>query len=392
MAKSAAGGMKDTLRTWGVYFMFFLPGAAAGGAIGRGVIRPVNWALGEVFRGFNWVFERATRVYGSGVGWCLRLSAIVLLVYVGLIGLTGYGFTRVPSGFIPTQDKGRLVLNVQLPDSASMERTVEVMDKVERIARETPGVAHALSNRGRSFIFNAVSSNLGSAFLPLKPFHERRARRSVPTRLRPKLRQRFRKRSSRGPDRRLRGAGGGRPGHGRRLQTDGGGGRRRQFQCPPGQRRRLGRAGQPAARRWSACSPASAPGRRNSTSTWTALRSRRWAVPLSDVFDALQAYLASFYVNDFNRFGRTWQVNVQADAAFRNDAETVKQLKVRNDDGDMVPLGSVAEVRESAGPVQVARYNMFPAAAIAGAAAAGRQHRRRPRHDGKARPRSCHAT
>ena len=112
-------------------------------------------------------------------------------------------------------------------------------------------------------------------------------------------------------------------------------------------------------------------------------------VQLSDVFDVLQAYLGSYYVNDFNRFGRTWQVNVQADAPFRMDAETVKQLKVRNADGDMVPLGAVAEVRDSAGPVQITRYNMFPAAAINGAVAARRQHRRRPGDDGKARPRSC---
>ena len=89
-------------------------------------------------------------------------------------------------------------------------------------------------------------------------------------------------------------------------------------------------------------------------------------VALTDVFDALQAYLGSYYVNDFNRFGRTWQVNVQADAPFRMDAETVKQLKVRNADGDMVPLGAVAEVRDSAGPVQITRYNMFPAASING--------------------------
>src|SRR5204863_3781629 len=83
-------------------------------------------------------------------------------------------------------------------------------------------------------------------------------------------------------------------------------------------------------------------------------------VELTDVFDALQAYLGSYYVNDFNRFGRTWQVNIQADAPFRTDAETVKQLKVRNADGDVVPLGAVAEVRDSIGPVQITRYNMFP--------------------------------
>src|SRR5256884_5605639 len=94
-------------------------------------------------------------------------------------------------------------------------------------------------------------------------------------------------------------------------------------------------------------------------------------VQLTDVFDTLQAYLGSYYVNDFNRFGRTWQVNIQADAAFRTDAEAVKQLKVRNADGDMVPLGTVADVRDSAGPVEITRYNMFPAAAISGASLPG---------------------
>src|SRR5262249_41895429 len=95
-------------------------------------------------------------------------------------------------------------------------------------------------------------------------------------------------------------------------------------------------------------------------------KAKTMGVALTDVFDALQAYLGSYYVNDFNRFGRTWQVNVQADAPFRVDAETVRQLKVRNADDDMVPLGAVAEVRDSAGPVTITRYNMFPAATITG--------------------------
>src|SRR3954452_4426643 len=93
---------------------------------------------------------------------------------------------------------------------------------------------------------------------------------------------------------------------------------------------------------------------------------RTMGVQLTDVFDALQAYLGSYYVNDFNRFGRTWQVNVQAEGAFRTDAEALKQMKVRNADGDMVPLGAVIDVREAAGPVTVTRYNMFPAATLTG--------------------------
>jgi multidrug efflux pump len=141
--ETAPGGLKVTLLTWGVYLVLFLPGAVAGGALGWFLIRPVNGALGHFFRGFNWFFERATQAYGKTVGWCLRLSAIVLLVYAGLIGLTGFGFTRVPSGFVPIQDKGYLVVNVQLPDSAALERTVEVTGAIEKIALETPGAERA---------------------------------------------------------------------------------------------------------------------------------------------------------------------------------------------------------------------------------------------------------
>src|SRR5262249_28056488 len=98
---------------------------------------------------------------------------------------------------------------------------------------------------------------------------------------------------------------------------------------------------------------------------------RTMGVELTEVFNALQVYLGGFYVNDFNRFGRTWQVNIQADASFRADAETVKQFKVRNNEGDMAPLGSVVDIRDSAGPLTVTRYNMFPAATISGASLPG---------------------
>src|SRR5262249_20152144 len=159
---------------WAISGIGFLPGAVAGGALGWFLIRPVNWALGHFFRGFNGMFERMTQAYGKTVGWCVRLSAIVLLVYVGLIGLTGLGFGRVPSGFVPIQDKGYLVVNIQLPDSASLERTVEVTEAVEKIALETPGVAHAVAVPGLSFVLNANSSNYGNMFVILKPFQERR--------------------------------------------------------------------------------------------------------------------------------------------------------------------------------------------------------------------------
>ena len=147
-SEAAPGGLTADLADVGRNLALFLPGAVAGGTLGWFMIRPVNWLLGHFFRGFNWRLRSGDAAYGKTVGWCLRLSVIVLLVYVGLLGLTGFGFTRVPSGFIPIQDKGYLVTNIQLPDSASLERTVEVTDAVEKIALETPGVAHTVACRG----------------------------------------------------------------------------------------------------------------------------------------------------------------------------------------------------------------------------------------------------
>src|SRR5262249_31343930 len=152
----------------------FLPGAIVGGVVGWFGIRPVNWVLGLFFRGFNWVFDWSTRAYGRTVGWSLRLSVIVLLIYVGLIGLTGFGFTQVPTGFIPSQDKGYLIVNYQLPDAASLERTIEVTGAIEKIGLQTPGVTHAVSIPGLSFVLNANSSNYGTMFFTLAPFDERR--------------------------------------------------------------------------------------------------------------------------------------------------------------------------------------------------------------------------
>ncbi len=368
--EATPGGMKATLLAAGVYLVLFLPGAVAGGVVGRIVIRPVNWVLGEFFQGFNWVFNGATRVYGKSVGLCLRLSAVVLLVYLGLIGLTGYGFTCVPAGFIPNQDKGRLVVNVQLPDSASLERTVEVMEKVEKIALETPGVAHSITNRGRSFILNAMCSNLGSAFLPLQPFHERRDPSLSADAIAARLRQRFQREV---PEARVNVFGApavdglGMAG-GFKLMVEAAGDVN--FEALQAQADELAAEGnrQPGLIGLFSGFRARTPQLYVDVDR---TKVKTMGVQLTDVFDVLQAYLGSYYVNDFNRFGRTWQVNVQAEAAFRTDAEAVKQLKVRNADDDMVPLGSVAAVRDSTGPVQIVRYNMFPATAINGAALPG---------------------
>ncbi|MFO0840712.1 MAG: efflux RND transporter permease subunit [Phycisphaerae bacterium] len=364
--ETTPGGLGANVRSLGAHALLFLPGAVASGLLGRFLlIRPLNWLLGRLFRGFNWLFDRATQAYGTTVGWSLRLSAVVLLLYVGMVGLTGFGFSRIPAGFIPIQDKGYLVTNIVLPDAASLERTLAATDAVERIALETPGVAHTLALPGMSYVLNANSSNYSNVFVILKPFDERLdhalGAEAVAARIRERLAREV-------PEAQVLVFGappisGLAKSAGFKLMVEGIGDV--EFDALQTRADELAARGnqQPGL-----------VGLFNSFRAGTPQlyvdidreKVKSMGVPLTDVFDALQAYLGSYYVNDFNRFGRTWQVNVQADAPFRTDAQTLRQFKVRNADGDMVPLGALAEVRDSTGPVQVTRYNMFPAAAVTG--------------------------
>lgn len=363
--EAAPGGLLAGLHHLGIYVLLFLPGAVAGGLLGRFVVRPVNRGLGWLFRGFNRFFDWTTQTYGKVVGGCLRFSAIVLVVYVGLIGLTGFGFSRIPTGFIPMQDKGYLVTNIQLPDSASLERTLEVTDKVEKIALETPGVAHTLCLPGMSYVLNANSSNYGNVFIIFKPFHDRHDPALGGDAIAAKVRARLTRDI---PEARvlvfgappISGLG---TSAGFKLMVEATG--EVNYDALQAQADKLAAKGNQE------------PGlvgllngfRARTPQIYVDIdreKAKSMGVALTDVFDTLQACVGSYYVNDFNRFGRTWQVNVQADSPFRTDAEMVRQLKVRNSDGDMVPLGAVAKVQDSAGPVQITRYNMFPTASING--------------------------
>ncbi len=359
------GSLKVLTATWGLSAALFVPGALAGGAVGWVIIRPVNAVLGWFFRGFNAAFDLATRAYGRVVGLSLRLSAVALVFYVGMLGLTYFGFTRIPPGYIPSQDKGYLIANVQLPDSASLDRTVAVMDHIQAILEDTPGVAHVVDVPGQSFVMNGVSSNFGSVFIILKPFHERRDPHLYSEEIANTLRQRFQAEIEQaqilvfGPP-----------------AVDGlgvAGGFRLMLEATGNVD-----AGTLEAQTTNLCEKAGKlPGFLGTFSSFRSavpqlyvdvdrVKCKTMKVDLNDVFDTLQVFLGGYYANDFNRFGRTWQVNVQADAAYRLDAETVKQFKVRNANGDMVPLGAVATVRDDAGPVFLLRYNMFTATAVNG--------------------------
>lgn len=360
----------DTLRIYATQILLFVPGAIVGGIVGWLIIKPVNWVLGKFFRGFNWIFDRSTEVYGKLVGWSLRLSVIVLLLYVGLIGLTGFGFTRVPAGFIPSQDKGRLLANVQLPDAASMERTTEVMRHVEEIALATPGIAHTIGSPGRSFVLNAVGSNLGSMFITLKPFDQRRDHHLSADLIAAELRKRIQQEIQEArvnvfgaPAVDGLGSAGG-----FKLMVEAIGDVN--YVQLQGQTDNLAEKGnqQPGFIGLFNGFRASVP---QLYANVDRVKCKTMGVALTDVFATLQIYLGGSYVNDFNRFGRTWQVNVQADSKFRTDAAAVKQMKVRSSTGEMVPLGAIVDLQNISGPLVVTRYNMFPAATLSGATRPG---------------------
>ena len=335
---------------------------------------PLTWLLdlllGWFFRLFNWAFGKGTAGYGWVVGRLLRGSVLVVLAYAGLLVLTYFQFTLAPTGFVPQQDKGYLLLNVQLPDSAAADRTQKVMAHVGALARDTPGVAHTVGISGQSLILNANAPNVGSMYVLLKEFGQRRG----PGLTADAIAVALQKRCQREVPGALVAAFGAPPIDG--LGTTGG------FKMIIEDRGNLGLDelqrvsdqivsrgnGTPGLQGLFSSSRANTP--------WLHLdiyRTKCMAlgVTVSDVFNALQVYLGSYYVNNFNEFGRTWQVNIQADPRFRDRVQDIELLQVRNNQGQMLRLGTVLSVRHTSGPVMVMRYNMYSATAITGNTAPG---------------------
>lgn len=325
----------------------------------------IDWTLGWFFLGFNWVFRVSTWAYLGLVGRMLRLSGIVLVVYAGLVGLTQWGYLQLPTGFIPSQDKGYLIASVQLPDAASSGRTDAVIAKMERICLETPGIKYVNSVSGNSFVLSSYGSNFGSMFIILEPFHDRVGPGLSSDEIAMVLRRRL---TSEIPEAMCMVfpppavSGLGRAGGFKLMVKDRGDAGPRVLQ---GQTENLVEKGnqQPGLTALSTAFRANAPQVYIDVNREECLKQ---GIPLADVFGTLQVFLGSRYVNDFNRFGRTWQVVVQADSRFRNELEDIKRLKVRNREGVMVPLGAIASIREENGVQSLTRYNMYPAASITG--------------------------
>jgi multidrug efflux pump len=331
--------------------------------------RLMERALAPVFGPFNRGFGRGTRAYTSGLGRALGRKGLMLGVYAA-IALATFGlFRAVPGGFVPNQDKQYLIGFAQLPDGATLERTEAVIRKMGEIALRHPGVEHAVAFPGLSINGFTNSSNAGIVFTPLKPFSERRDASLSGPAIAARLNQEFAAIPEAFiaifPPPPVQG-----------LGTTGG------FKLQVEDRASLGYEALDAAMKEFMGKAWQAPELAGMFSSFQVnvpqlyadidrTKARQLGVPLTEVFDTMQVYLGSVYVNDFNRFGRTYSVRVQADAPFRARAEDVGALKVRSASGEMVPLSALMSVRPSAGPERAMRYNGFLAADVNGRAAPG---------------------
>jgi len=351
---------------WLIWLALWIPGIVLGTLIAK----PVNRILSRFFKLFNRGFDAVAHGYGHVVGGSLRISVIVLLIYGGLIGLTYFGMTHIPTGFIPAQDKGYLIVDVQLPDSASLERTIACLKRVEDRARDTKGVIHTIGIPGQSFVLNAVGSNLGSMFIILDEFDHRHDHSLSSGEIGRQLQKEFYADIVEAQIA-VFGApavdGLGNAGGFKLMVED--------LEDLPldtlqGQSETVADKGS----KLPGIAGLFSSFRANAPQLYIDIdrtKCKTMNVSLNDVFNTLQVFLGGYYANDFNQFGRTWQVNLQADAPFRLKAEDVRQLKVRNAAGEMLPLGTVATIEDIGGPTMITRYNMHTAAALNGASLPG---------------------
>lgn len=331
--------------------------------------RLIDVALGWFFGLFNMVFTGLRHAYSFLVVWFIRLRILLLLVFIGLCGVTGYMFTIVPKGFVPSQDKGYLVSFAQLPSGASLERTEAVMRQMADIALETPGVTGAVQFPGLSINGFINSSSAGIVFVRLDDFENRRSPDLSGFAIAQSLQQKYGAIDAAFvaifPPPAVPGMG---SIGGFKLQI--------QDRSDQGFEALNAALQEVMGKAWA--DPAL-------TGVFSGfdinvpqievdldrVKALQLGVPIEGIFQTLQVYLGSLYINDFNQFGRTYQVIAQADAPFRSTPEDIERLEVRDMEGNMVPLGSVITVSDTFGPEVSARYNAFRAADLNGNAAPG---------------------
>ncbi|WP_407908401.1 efflux RND transporter permease subunit [Lysobacter claricitrinus] len=325
--------------------------------------RIIDRLFGWVFRPFNRLFQTNSHRYQGAVSKALGRRGAVFVVYAVLLFATGLMFKAVPPGFIPTQDKGYLIAGVKLPEGASIARTDALLRKVTDIAAHTEGVEHTISFPGLNALQFTNTPNTGVAFLSLEPFGKRhRSAAEINAEINQKiagLQEGFTFSMMPPP---ILGLGNG---NGYQLFIE--------------DRSGAGFGALQNAVQAMQGTVAQTPGMSFPISSYQAnvpqldadvdrVKAKAQGVPLTELFDTLQTYLGSAYVNDFNQFGRTWQVIAQADAPFRDSVEDIAKLRTRNVRGEMVPIGSMVTVKQTYGPDPVLRYNGYPAADLAGEA------------------------
>ena len=323
----------------------------------------LNRLLGWAFALFNQAFAVLTTGYLSVIKLLLWVTPVVLLAYAGFVYLTVEVIRQSPVGFIPNQDKGYLLVNLQLPDSASLTRSDVAVRKVDEIARQIPGVAHTIAVSGTSILLGANAPNFGTVYVMLDPFDTRRAADKTADAIAAKLQVAC--------DDNINTA----------IVNV--------FGAPPidglgatgGMKLMVEHRGDPSPKLLQTTAEAIVADAMNqpdlqgsftgyrADAPWLELqfdreRAEATGVPVTNVINDLQVQFGSLYVNDFNRFGRTWQVNVQADSKFRDDVGDPRHMTVRTRKGEMVTLSGFVKVQEITGPVMVTRYNLYPAAAV----------------------------
>ena len=333
------------------------------------LLRPAPKEKNAFFHGFDRFFAKASNGYANFLKMVVRRGFLMMLLALGIALVSGWQFGKIPSAFLPVEDQGYVITSIQLPDAASKERTDELLQKINEILEATPGLQDWISLGGFSIIDGTNASNAATIFVVMKPWEQRTAENETQEAILKHLNQKFSAIQEAIVFTFVPPA---IPG----LGVSGG------FQM---QIQDKGNVGLDELQRMAnemIVDSQSQSGLARLNTTFRSgvpqlfaevdrTKAKTLDLPLSEVFTTLQTYLGSAYVNDFNKFGRTWQVKVQADAKFRLKPEDIRQLEVRNKSGKMIPLGTIINVDETLGPQTILRYNLYPAASITGSAAPG---------------------
>jgi len=313
---------------------------------------------------FNRGFDRLSRGYGAAAGFVIRHSTVMLLLYVVLIGGAGYLLATTPQGFIPAQDRGYVIISVQLPGAASLARTTEVVRQIEAIALDTPGVVRVPALAGLSGATRTQSSNAAALFPVFEEPEKRLKQGLTAAKITAELRRRLSVIESAFiivvPPPAVPGIGTG-GGFTMRIQDRQGRG--------PDMLASVTDELVGAARRAPGLTAVFSPFTANTPQVFVEIdrqKAQMLGVPIQNVTETIETYFGSAYVNDFNILGRTYRVTAQADLPFRKETTDLARLQTRNQAGEMVLLGSVVDFSNKAGPERVARYNLYPASEIQG--------------------------